>query len=67
MATRNPADVSQVNFRGCDWYEPYYGKTVQSVGGVPSKGLTSDVIYGHDTWNGSAVVVVNPIQVTYPT
>lgn len=60
MATRNPADVSQPNFKGCDWYEPVYGDTCQKVGGISVPGyLTSDVIYGH---NGAT-----PIQVTYPT
>ncbi|MEV4575905.1 hypothetical protein AB0K16_21935 [Nonomuraea jabiensis] len=66
MATRNPADTSQVNYKGCDWYEPWYGKTAQSVGGVPSKPLNSGQIYGHDYWDGTQVVVVNPIQVNYP-
>lgn len=67
MATRNPADTSLPNFKSVDWYEPWRGKTVQTVGGIPSPGqLNSDEIYGHDTWNGSAVVPVNPIQVEYP-
>lgn len=66
MATRNPADTSQPNFKCVDWYEPWYGKTSQS--GIPAKGqLNSDEIYGQDTWNGTAVVSVDPIQVTYPT
>ena len=58
MATRNPADTSQINKKGCDWYEPYYGWTAQKKVFCPA-GLRSDVIYGH---NGAV-----PIQVTYPT
>lgn len=67
MATKNPADTSYTNYKGCDWYEPIYGKTVQSVGGIPVPSfLNSGEVYGHDYWDGDSVVTVNPIQVEYP-
>lgn len=58
MATRNPASTAVPNFKGCDWYEPYYAWTAQKKVFCPVA-LKSDVIYGH---NGAV-----PIQVTYPT
>ncbi|GAA2321338.1 hypothetical protein GCM10010149_87940 [Nonomuraea roseoviolacea subsp. roseoviolacea] len=65
MATRNPADTSQPNFKGCDWYEPYRAWTVQKGTACPGP-LNSAQVYGHDTWNGTAVVQVDPIMVEYP-
>lgn len=67
MATRNPADTTQPNFRGCDWYEPYLKKTAQNPPIVYAP-LTSDVIYGHGTWDeqNQEFVPGTPIQVEYP-
>ncbi|MGW0064779.1 hypothetical protein ACWDTT_33250 [Streptosporangium sandarakinum] len=46
MAKRSPADVSQINLKGCDWYEPYRGWTAQKGTACPPP-VNSGQIYGH--------------------
>ena len=64
MALRSPADVSTPNYKGCDWYEPYKSWTAQDGTACPEP-VDSAQVYGHDTWNGTSVVVVDPLMVEY--
>lgn len=65
---RNPADVSKPNFRSNDWYEPpvQEGWTCQK-GTVCPPLVTSDQVYGHDTWDHDTeqVVPVDPYLALY--
>lgn len=69
MALRSPADTSTPNYRGCDWYEPWRGKTAQSPGGIPQPGqVNSAQVYGHGTWDDVNGVYVpgTPYMAEYP-